>query len=122
MGTIITNTPATADEIKYFLKEIKFSISDDFVDFFKESNGAEINSEEMYFCIWSLSEMIELNIAYNVEEFASDFFLIGSDGGGNALSIKKDSSFIYEMPFIGMDNNEAVFKNNSLKMFVEEIL
>lgn len=122
MATINKNSPATVVEINYFLKEINFKISDDFVNFYKESDGCEINLDNIYFTMWSLSEMIELNNAYNVEDFAPDFFLIGSDGGGNAISIKKDSGFIYEIPFVGMDNNEAIFKNISLKKFIEKML
>lgn len=45
--------------------------------------------------------MIKLNKDYHLEEYASDFFIFGSDGCDTAYAIKKSTSDICEKPFIG---------------------
>ncbi|MGE8380067.1 MAG: hypothetical protein ACN6PN_16995 [Sphingobacterium sp.] len=48
-----------------------------------------------------------------------DFFIFGSNGGGTAYAVKKSTSDIYEIPFIGMSNEEAVFKNKTFSEFID---
>ena len=59
-----------------------------------------------------------INRDYNVDEYATDFFIFGSNGGGAAYAVKKSASDIYEIPFIGMSNEEAVFKNKTFSEFI----
>ena len=62
--------------------------------------------------------MIRLNLAYDVNTYAPEFFLIGSNGGGESYAIEKDTGYIYEMPFIGMSKEEAIFINKTFKGFI----
>ena len=65
--------------------------------------------------------MIQLNKEYSVEEYAPKLFIFGSDGGDTAFAIEKSTGDIYEMPFIGMSKEEAVFKNKTFSEFIENI-
>ncbi len=121
MATIIKNSPATVDEIKYFLKEIKFSISDDFVNFYKESNGGEISTNECFVILWKLTDMVQWNIDYQVSEYASNFFMFGSDGAGIAYSIERTTGFIFEFDFICMSNDDAIFINKTFSGFIQNL-
>ena len=119
MATIDRNIAPIKQEVENFLKQIDFKLPAGFIEFFKDSNGADISSDENYIVLWALTDMIQLNRDYNVDEYAPDFFIFGSNGGGTAYAVKKSTSDIYEIPFIGMSNEEAVFKNKTFSEFVE---
>jgi hypothetical protein len=119
MTTIDRNTAPTEQEVKNFLEQIDFTLPYGFIEFFIESNGADISTDESYTLLWALTDMIQLNKDYNVEEYAPEFFIFGSDGGDTAYAIEKSTSDIYEMPFIGMSKEEAVFKNKTFTDFIE---
>jgi hypothetical protein len=121
MTTIDKNVAPTIDEIEAFLKQVDFNLPKGFIEFFKETNGADISTDEKYFFLWALTDMVQLNKEYNVEEFAPEFFIFGSDGGDTAFAIEKGTGYIYEMPFIGMSKEEAVFKNKTFAEFIESI-
>lgn len=122
MATIDKNTESTTDEIKTFLGQIDFNLPHGFIEFFKEANGADISTDEKYIVLWTLSEMTQLNKEYNVDEYAPDFFIFGSDGGATAFAIEKNTGRIYEIPFVGMSKEEAVFKSKSFTEFIEDVL
>jgi hypothetical protein len=119
MATIDKNAAPTADEVEVFLKQVDFSLPKGFIDFFKETNGADVSTDEKYVVLWALTQMIQLNRGYNVEEYAPDFFIFGSDGGDTAFAIEKSTGDIYEMPFIGMSREDAVFKSKTFTEFIE---
>lgn len=96
-----------------------FKLPTGFIEFFKGSNGADINTSGRYIILWPLTNMIQLNKDYSVGEFAPDFFIFGSDGGDIAYAIEKQSGFIYEMPFIGMSKEEASFIDRAFTGFIE---
>ncbi|MBN8684312.1 MAG: SMI1/KNR4 family protein [Chitinophagales bacterium] len=122
MATIDRNESPMADDVKTFLEQINFVLPKGFVEFYTASNGAEISSDDNYASLWPLTDMFQLNLDYNVEEYAPEFFIFGSDGGGNAYAIEKSTSNIYMMPFIGMSKEEAVFLNSTFTAFIEMLL
>lgn len=119
MATIDRNTAPSVQEVEVFLKQIDFTLPKGFIEFFRESNGADISTDENYILLWALTDMIQLNTDYSVEEYAPEFFIFGSDGGDTAYAIEKSTSDIYEMPFIGMSKEEALFKNKTFTEFIE---
>lgn len=121
MLSISKNNPPSQTEIETFIKETNFNLPSGFIDFFQESNGGSVSSEDNYILLWPLSAMVQLNRDYDVAEYAPDFFLFGSDGGITAYSIKRSTGDIYEMPFIGMSNEEAVFKCASFTDLIEKL-
>lgn len=121
MTTIDRNDPPTDKEVEDFLKHADFSLPAGFIDFFKHTNGADVYTDENYILLWPLTDMATLNKDYNVAEYAPEFFVFGSDGGDTAYAIERKSGDIYEMPFIGMSREEAVFKDKTFTNFIETL-
>ena len=122
MITIDKNMPPTSNEVESFLKAIDFSLPIGLLEFFKEANGADVSSETKYIVLWPLTDLIPLNELYNVNEYAPDFFIFGSDGSDTAYAVKKGTSHIFEMPFIGMSNEESTFICESFDSFIKNVL
>lgn len=121
MTRIERNTAPTAEEIDFFLKEVDFILPKGFMDFFKETNGADISTDKKYILLWALADMMQLNKDYTVEDYAPEFFIFGSDGGDTAFAIEKNTGYIYEMPFIGMSKEESIFRNETFTEFIMNI-
>lgn len=105
--------PPIESEINSFIKKVDFQLPIGYVEFMTGTNGAEINKGDNFLILWPLNELFSLNHEYAVKDFAPSFFLIGSDGAGNAFAIKKESGHIYSIPFIGMSDKEASFISSS---------
>lgn len=121
MVTIDKNSPPTNADVDFFLRGINFRLPQGFIEFYKEANGAYINTDEVYIVLWSLTELLQLNKDYKVETYAPEFFIFGSDGGDTAYAIEKETGFIFEMPFIGMSKEVAVFKSENFDKFIKEL-
>jgi SMI1 / KNR4 family (SUKH-1) len=121
MATIDRNTPPTNADIEIFLKNINFQLPQGFIEFYKETNGADLSGTDVYVVLWPLTDLIKLNDSYNVQIYAPEFFIFGSDGGDTAYVIEKQTGNIFEMPFIGMSKEEAVYKSKSFNEFIESI-
>ncbi len=59
--------------------------------------------------LWSAPQVIELNGAYAVNDFAPGLLLIGTDGGdtGYGFDLRHRSSNVIEVPLVGMSWEEA---------------
>ena len=121
MTIINKNTPPVVEDIEKFLKNITFNLPEGFMDFFKTTNGADIDTGRNYLVLWPLTEMLKLNEEYNVAIYAPEFFVFGSDGGDIAYAIQKNTGNIFEIPFIGMSKKQAVFKYNTFTEFLENL-
>ena len=121
MIMIDKNIPPTTNQVDTFLSIVNFSLPNGFIDFFKEANGADISTDNQYVILWPLTDMIQLNKEYNVEEYAPEFFIFGSDGGDTAYAIERLTGYIYELPFIGMSKEEAVLKSKTFTAFIESL-
>lgn len=71
--------------------------------------------------LWPLTDMIDLNKQYGVDEYAPEFFFFGSNGGDGGFAFEKKTGYIYEMRFIGMSKDEAVFKSKTFTSFLHDI-
>ena len=119
MINIDRNIPPTENEIQDFITQISFNLPEGFIDFFKESNGAYITTENAYVALWPITEMLQLNEGYRVSEFVPEFFLIGSNGGGEAYAIEKETGYIFEIPFIVMTKEDAILKSKTFTEFIK---
>ncbi|MBD1211877.1 MAG: SMI1/KNR4 family protein [Dolichospermum circinale Clear-D4] len=101
--------PASSESINAFIESAKFQLPNDFVVFFSESNGVEKIGNNGLIRIWPIEELFIANKEYAVDEFAPDYFLIGSNGGTASFAIQKSTGDLYEIPFIDMSNEQARF-------------
>lgn len=69
-------------------------------------NGGEgFIGPNAYVIFWKLEELMELNKAYQVAEYAPGLFIFGSDGGGEAYAfdVRTPAMPIVSVPFVGLD-------------------
>jgi hypothetical protein len=99
------NAPAPESEIERFRIEAGFALPDDYLDFMRRADGGEGIIGEAYVILWRLGELLELNKAYEVDEYAPGLFLFGSDGGGEAFAfdLRSTTKPVIRAPFVGMD-------------------
>ena len=83
-------------------------------------SGEGMIGENSYLILWEKEEIEGLNDAYEVKEFLNNSILIGSNGGDNAYGIDVDGKF-FEVPFIGMDDDEKKVLGNSFEEFIEKL-
>ncbi len=113
------NKPPENDDLQSFLSKVNIVLPNGFIEFYKGANGGNITSENAYTILWPLTDLIKLNNNYNVDKYAPDFFIFGSDGGDTAFAIEKSTGHIFELPFIGMSKEEAIFINKNFDQFIE---
>lgn len=117
--------PCSMEAIKEVEKNLGFTFPKDYSDFLLTSNGGEgWVGEDSYLSLWKVDEIVALNEAYEVSEFAPGLILFGSDGGLDAygFDIRDESTAIVEIPFIGMDLREVKNCGNTFVEFLEYLL
>ncbi|HHV65435.1 MAG TPA: SMI1/KNR4 family protein [Peptococcaceae bacterium] len=118
---IYKNPPPSKTDIEEFISNATFKLPAGYIEFLEESNGADICFDNTYLLLWPLTDLFFLNQEYDVEVFAPNFFLIGSDGGDTAYAISKKTGYIYEMPFIGMSSKEAILVSNDFNGLLRKL-
>jgi hypothetical protein len=101
--------PVTEAMINAFIPGSGTRLPDEYLEFLRISDGIEgFIGKNSYVIFWPLEELLELNKAYQVNEYAPGLFLFGSDGGGEAYAFDTRSSMsIVRVPFVGMGLNEV---------------
>jgi hypothetical protein len=117
------NPPADATLIRQFDAESAFRLPDDYLEFLQQTNGGEGFVGDAYVIFWRVEELVEMNKAYQVAEYAPGLFLFGSDGGGEAFAFdtRSDSKPVVSVPFVGMELKLARPTAPNFKMFLEEL-
>ena len=117
------NPPASEQAVSDLIAALAKPLPSSFVAFFKRANGGEGFVGRRYVQLWRAEDLIERNKGYRVAEFAPDFFLIGSDGGGEAYAFDLSSldSAVLEIPFIPLDHRESRRIADSFDSFITSI-
>jgi hypothetical protein len=115
--------PTDADSIRRLEAEAGFRLPEDYADFLKKSDGGEGFIGRAYVIFWSAGELLELNRAYEVDQFAPGLFLFGSDGGGEGFAFdrRSDGRPIVSVPFVGMELEVAKDMGNSFEEFLANL-
>lgn len=117
------NVPATTEAIRQFKSESEVLLPDDYLQFLQQTNGGEglVGSKE-YLILWTVEELLRMNKAYEVAEYAPGLFLFGSNGGGEAYAFdKRSNDSIVSVPFVGMDVSLAQLRARSFQEFIEQL-
>jgi hypothetical protein len=92
------------DKVRLVESQAGVHFDDEYVSFLAENNGGEgLIGPNSYVILWRIEELLELNEAYEVVEYAPGLFLFGSDGGGDAYGFDVKSGAVVSVPFVGMD-------------------
>ncbi len=117
------NPPSDPAAIRQFENELGFRLPDDYERFLQQTNGGEGFIGNVYVILWRVEELLEMNKAYQVAEYAPGLFLFGSDGGGEAFAfdMRSDANPIVAVPFVGMELKLAHSVAQSFEAFLEEL-
>ena len=66
-------------------------------------------------------ELLAYNAEYKAAEFYPGYFLIGSNGGGEAFAIEKATGHFIETPFIGHDEETPIILGITWAEFLEHL-
>jgi hypothetical protein len=117
------NPPSETTAIRQFETKSGFRLPDDYAQFLQQTNGGEGFVGNAYVILWRAEELLEMNKAYQVTEYAPGLFLFGSDGGGEAFAFdtRSDANPIVTVPFVGMELKLARSVAHSFEAFLEEL-
>jgi SMI1 / KNR4 family (SUKH-1) len=117
------NPPASEDAITELTAASSSPLPASFLAFFRRANGGEGFVGTRFVQLWRAEDLIEFNDGYKVTEFVPGFFLIGSDGGGEAFAFDLSSgdSAVLEIPLIPLDRQESRRIADSFVSFVARI-
>jgi hypothetical protein len=76
---------ATQKELNTLCQITTISLPKDYLNFLRLTNGGEGTIGQTYLALWSVKDLIDLNVAYHVSEYTPGLFLIGTDGGSEAF-------------------------------------
>lgn len=81
-----------------------------YLAFLQQANGGEGFLGSTYANLWRAEDLERFNQDYEVDEYAPGFFLIGSNGGGEAYAfdLSSQDQGLYQLPFIGMERKSAI--------------
>src|SRR2546422_544384 len=112
--------PATENAVSDFQRRSAVQLPQQYLDFLRVSNGAEGFIGNKYVIFWPIEELLELNEAYQVDDYAPGLFLFGSSGGGEAYAFDTRSSMsVVKIPFVGMDLRAALHVAPTFNTFIE---
>lgn len=99
------NLPASPSAINDLKKNNQRRIPSGYSQFLEIANGGEGFIGNVYLILWRAEELLEMNVAYETDEYAPGLFLFGSNGGGEAFAFdgRSDVVSIGSVPFVGMN-------------------
>ncbi len=110
-------------EFNNLIDKLSIRLPDDYIEFLKLFNGYEgLLKDELYITLWSLDNLENYNEMYEVNEFAPEVFLIGSNGSGLAFGILKEDLSYIQIPFIGMFIEDAENLGENFTKFISTLL
>ena len=117
------NPPANAASIRQFEREASLQLPEDYAQFLQQADGGEGFVGNSYVILWHVGELLELNRAYQVVEYAPGLFLFGSDGGGEAFAFdtRTAANAIVSLPFVGMELKVVRPIASDFTAFLEEL-
>jgi len=117
------NPPAGASSIQQLETGAGIRLPQDYAVFLQAMDGGEGLIGNAYLILWRAGELLEMNQAYQVAEYAPGLFLFGSDGGGEAFAFDthSDARPIVSVPFVGMELKAVRPVASNFKAFLEEL-
>lgn len=90
----------------------------DYLSYVNNMDKTEITSDSGYIELFKLNELEQINKEYETNEAVPNFVAIGTNGGGIGIFFNKQNKYLYSIPFIGMEENDAVLLAKSFSEFI----
>ncbi len=106
------------------LKNIpRIQLPNDYYTFLQEANGGEGFIGQEYLILWKAEELELFNQDYEVEKYAPEIFLFGSNGSGEGFGFDTRSIpyQVVQVPFIGMNLQSATHVANDFYGLLERM-
>lgn len=95
-----------------------FEYPQDYLSFINSLEDYDISSNLYHIELFPLNELDEINKEYETEAYVPNFIAIGTNGGGTGIFINKENNNIYSIPFVGMEEKDAVLLAQSFSEFL----
>jgi len=94
---------------------------DDYVAFMHVTDGGDGFLGDNYVSFWSAGDLVDRNQGYQIEEYAPNLVVFGSDGGGEAFAFDRSTqpASIVMVPFIGLDS--AIPQGQTFRDFLSRL-
>jgi hypothetical protein len=105
--------------IEQVIKRINLDLPLEYLEIFSFMNGGEGFIGDNYCRLYPIEDLIPLNEAFSVKEFAPELFIFGSNVDGEAFAFNTTSNpfSIVEIPFIPMDMEWANLLGKTITEF-----
>jgi len=115
------NPPTDTSSLRKLESDAGFCLPEDYAQFLQQTNGGEGFIGSTYLILWCVGDLIEMNEAYQVADYAPGLFLFGSDGGGEAFAfdMRTDAKPIVSVPFVGMELELIQPLGSTFKAFLD---
>lgn len=123
LSRFAANPPADDNEIAKVQQTLKFRLPESYVSFMLMRNGGEGFIGKSYLVLWKIEDLISMNVAYRVAEFAPGLFLFGSNGGDDAFGfdVRSNTCEIVSIPFVAMEIEDARAVASDFETFLSAI-
>ena len=117
------NPPASRSFIDRCLTKLICPLPADYIGFLQWANGGEGFIDKTYLILWRVEELMDMNSAYQVAEFAPGILIFGSYGGGEsfAFDMRATPVSIVSIPFIALELEDAIVVAPSFDAFLENL-
>jgi hypothetical protein len=117
------NDPASIEAVRQVESVLKAPLPREYVNFLLYADGGEGVVGRSYLVLWPTKDLISLNEAYGIRDFAPGLFAFGSDGGNEAFAfdMRSHPNQAIMVPFVGMALNEIVPIADNFTNFLERL-
>jgi SMI1 / KNR4 family (SUKH-1) len=116
---------ASVAEIDALNLAVQHPLPNIYLEFLRISNGGEgmLGIDPGWFQIWSASDVLGLNKAYQISEFLPGYFGFGSNGGDELLALKLSlpEAPVFMVPFIPLSEAQARQITPSFEEFLGQL-
>ena len=122
-GNFIKKSGAARQDVLHICARLNLKPQSDYLNVLEFTNGGEGFLQQSYFRLYSCEDLISLNEAYQVHNFAPGLLLFGSNGGGEAFGFdtRHNPPEIVRIPFIPMDFEYAQPLGKSFLGFLQAL-
>lgn len=117
----VRDIASTQKEIEEMLIKSSIAIPGEFIEIIRENSELEMSvNGDKILRIWGAAGCIEMNEAYNIQQYLPNSWAIGDDEGGYAIVYAQgiDGIGVYAVSFSDLDDREKIFIAPSLFDFL----
>jgi len=106
-------------ELNKFMPQLPSNLPKSYVQFLKKHNGANGDLPIQPFCfeLWQIDDLVQANQDYEIQKYLPNYFGIGGNGGEEFFALNLETSKVFAIPLIGMEEKDAWLVAKSFEDF-----